>query len=181
MLRESITAPVDTVTPEQVKAAADVVCAARATLEAAQALTQRVAARRKADKHAAAKDAATSEAKRLRDAAEKCDAVLQSMLARAMPAGLTIADGRLVYQRGAKVERMGKLSNGERWKLGVDIALDAMPAVDGRVKLIVISQEAWEGLDPANRAEIAEHARKRECVILTAEADNGDVRAEVFA
>jgi energy-coupling factor transporter ATP-binding protein EcfA2 len=179
-LRASIMAPVDTVTPEQVKAAADVVCAARATLEAAQALTQRVAARKKADKHAAAKDAATLEAKRLRDAAEKCDEVLQSMLARAMPAGLTIAEGRLVYAKGAKVERMGKLSHGERWKLGVDIALDAVPQIDGRVKLVVIAQEAWEGLDPENRAAIKAHALSRGCVLLAGEADSGDVRAEVL-
>jgi hypothetical protein len=179
-LRAAIMLPAETVTPDQVREAALAVDAARATLEGAQALTQRVAARKKADKHAAAKDAATLEAKRLRDAAEKCDEVLQSMLARAMPAGLTIAEGRLVYQRGAKVERFGKLSHGERWKLAIDIALDAMPAVEGRVKLVVIAQEAWEGLDPANRVDIAEHARKRECVILTAEADSGDVRAEVL-
>ncbi len=33
---------------------------------------------------------------------------------------------------------------------------------------------AWEGLDPANRAEIAAHCQKRGAVLLTAEADGGE-------
>jgi hypothetical protein len=39
---------------------------------------------------------------------------------------------------------------------------------------------AFESLDPTNREAIAEHARRRRVNILTAEAADGELRAEPY-
>ena len=54
------------------------------------------------------------------------------------------------------------------------------PFTPKRYHLVVVRQEAFESLDPTNRAEIDEHARRLGVVVLTAEAAAGDIRAEVF-
>ena len=59
----------------------------------------------------------------------------------------------------------------------MDIAVDAV----GPEGLIVVAQESFEGLDPVNRSELQKHALERKAVILTAEADAGELRAEVMS
>lgn len=178
-LRATLAQTPEPVAAESILSAAASVNEARAAVDEAARTNERAAARRKADGHLAKSDTARVEAKRLREAADKCDAALQSILARVMPEGLSIHDGRLIFERGGKVDQFGKLSHGERWRLAIDVALDAMPTVEGMPKVLVIGQEAFEGLDPANRAAINAHAKARGCVILTAECSDGDVRAIV--
>src|SRR5690606_5567099 len=73
------------------------------------------------------------------------------------------------------------LSEGERWRLALDLAIEALGDGDA---VLSISQSAWEGLDGNARRAINEHARSRGTVIVTAEADHevvGELRAEVFS
>ncbi|MEQ1891052.1 MAG: hypothetical protein ABL998_00800, partial [Planctomycetota bacterium] len=69
-----------------------------------------------------------------------------------------------------------ELSHGERWTIALDVGIDAV----GENGLLSIAQEAWEGLDIAHRQQIAEHARRRKAVVLTAEATMSDLSTEVL-
>ena len=62
-----------------------------------------------------------------------------------------------------------ELSEGERWRLGVEIAIEAFKKKGGG-GLLGIPQEAWEGLDYKNRKAIAEAIEGTDLAILTAEA-----------
>lgn len=115
----------------------------------------------------------------LRLEARRAHEVLADALAKAAPAGLTVEDARLVITRGERKVYFAELSEGERWSLAIELALRAL---DG-VQLITIKQEAWQGLDGDARATIAALAKERRIVIVTAEADTGEVgelRAEVI-
>ena len=71
---------------------------------------------------------------------------------------------RLVLDTRRGATYFADLSHGERWKLAIDIALDAL----GDRGVLVIPQESWEGCDNVARGEIAMHARTRGVVVLTA-------------
>ena len=58
------------------------------------------------------------------------------------------------------------LSMGERWRIVVDLAADAV-GVGG---MFTIPQEAWEALDPINRDAVAAHVKRRGVIVITAEA-----------
>ena len=80
---------------------------------------------------------------------------------------------RIATDRGAD-ELFAELSHGERWKTAIDVCVSSV----GNKALIVIPQEAWEGIDPANRTDLAEHARANRVTILTAESGCGPIEAE---
>ncbi|MBK8184671.1 MAG: AAA family ATPase [Candidatus Competibacteraceae bacterium] len=84
-----------------------------------------------------------------------------------------VIDGRLVTDTKRGATFYADLSAGERWRIALDIAIQAV----GTGGLLVIPQEAWEGLDPANRAAIDAQAKAAKVVVLTAEcsADEGIV------
>ena len=112
----------------------------------------------------------------LRAAAKGTDEVLSEAVAK-LGTPLKVVDGRLVLKTGRGDTYFGELSTGERWKLALDIAIDAV-GVGGA---LAVSQEAWEGLDPANRRLIAEHVKGRGVLLITAEACDGELRAEEFS
>lgn len=83
---------------------------------------------------------------------------------------LRISDGRLVTKTDRSDEELYcELSDGERWRLAIDLAADNLP--EGG--LIVIPQIAWEGLLPSVQQEICSHAKRRKVVILTAQVEEG--------
>lgn len=116
-------------------------------------------------------------ADRMRSAAAACDGVVSAAIASVAPRGLKVVDGRLIVTHKRGEIPFEELSHGERWTVALDVAIDAV----GEGGLLSIAQEAWEGLDPANRELIATHARKRKALIITAEATPGELRAEVLA
>jgi hypothetical protein len=121
----------------------------------------------------------TVDAQALREAARGVDDVLASVLADSMPESLRIIDGRLVVADDNRKRFFADLSEGERWRIALDMAISAL----GESRILAISQVAWEGLDGEARAEIHAHAKAQKTVIVTAEADHGEVgalRAEVL-
>lgn len=58
------------------------------------------------------------------------------------------------------------LSEGERWKIAIDLGADQV----GEGGLLVIPQVAWESLDVFTRPQVHEHAVQRKVYVLTAEA-----------
>jgi hypothetical protein len=117
-----------------------------------------------------------SQAERLRHAASCCDAVVSDAIGKVAPRGLTVEGDRLMVEHARGRIPFADLSHGERWHVALDVAIDAV----GEGGLLSIDQEAWEGLDDERRQEIAEHARARRAVILTAEASMSELTAEVL-
>ena len=119
-------------------------------------------------------DAAEAEAKTIRAAAGKIDEVLSNAV---KADGLFVKSGRLLTTTGRGETYFGELSKGERWALAFRLVNQAFG--DGGV--VVLPQECWEGLDPANRAMVAKIAREHRIVVITALADGGELRAEEVA
>jgi len=123
---------------------------------------------------AAAREA-NEQAAMFREAAGAVDYVLSDMVAR-VTKRLRVEAGRLVCDTDRGAELLSDLSGGERWRLALEIAAEQV----GQGGLVTVPQEAWEGLDPKNRAEVAEIARRVGVVLLAAEcADNAEIAAEV--
>lgn len=139
----------------------------------------------KAAEHKAAAAAARDKANRLRYAAKCVDEVLSDAI-QCPQLRVELQDGvtRLVTDhptRGKSVP-YHELSEGERWKLAIDLGVERV----GQGGLLVIDQSAWEGLDSFVRPEIHAHAKAKQCFILTAEAtrdpeDGREMVAKPFA
>lgn len=114
-------------------------------------------------------------AESLRALARSTDAALESALADAGFDKIKVHDGRLCVQSDRGLEPVSDLSHGERWRLALDIASTGLPA--GAV--LPVCQEAFESLDPDNRAFVSGLAKERGLVIITAEATGGELRAEI--
>jgi DNA repair ATPase RecN len=112
----------------------------------------------------------------VRDAARSTDQVLSEMVSQ-VTSRLRVEGGRLVCDTDRGVEPFGELSPGERWRIALEVAAQQV----GQGGLVTVPQEAWEALDPVNRAEIAQIARQVGVVILTAEADAAEtIQAEIL-
>jgi energy-coupling factor transporter ATP-binding protein EcfA2 len=109
----------------------------------------------------------------LRKAAAGVDAALSRAVASE---SLRVVDGRLVTTTKRGDTYYADLSEGERWRVALDIAIEAV----GERGVITIPQDAWEGLDPKNRAAVAQHLKGRKVTAITAEAADGELRAEAY-
>ncbi len=159
---------------------ADALAAATAELESAKATQAKAAQqqvmaqqRERADALILTAQEYADEAKELREKARKTDEVLSEIVSDIPSCPLRVVDGRLVTDTKRGATFYADLSAGERWRIALDIAIQAV----GTGGLLVIPQEAWEGLDPANRTAIDEQAKAAQVVVLTAEcsADDGIV------
>lgn len=115
-------------------------------------------------------------ADKLRAAAGNTDIVLSKLVAKCCNL-LRVEHGRLVLDTKRGKTYFGDLSHGERYKLAMDVAI----TVIGDDGVIVLPQTAYEGLDGVARRMIADHARQRGVVVLTAECSEDEcIRPEVF-
>ena len=161
---------------------ADALADAAAELEAAKATQAKAAQqqvmaqqRERADALSISAQEYADEAKELREKARKTDEVLSEIVAEIPACPLRVIDGRLVTDTKRGATFYSDLSAGERWRIALDIAIQAV----GTGGLLVIPQEAWEGLDPANRAAIDAQAKAEKVVVLTAEcSDDSSLKAE---
>lgn len=129
-----------------------------------------------AEKHEALRDSLAARAVKFREAAKGTDEVLSEVVSRCGIA-LRVDAGRLILNTPARGETyFAELSDGERWKVALDIGIEAV----GEQGLLVIPQDAWEGLDPLNRVGIWQHVQGRKVAVLTAESDAGDLRGEIY-
>ena len=167
-------------TEDQLAQAAQAVADAKADLE-------RGAVARRAQDQAAQADRLEADAvahrlaaESLREAARSTDDVLSAAVASPT---LAVKRGRLVTMHPTRGEVFYcERSHGTRWRIAIDEAIRRIRAAgQDELALLPIPQTSWEGLDPTNRRAIAEHAKARGVVIITAEAADGDLRAEPFA
>jgi ABC-type cobalamin/Fe3+-siderophores transport system ATPase subunit len=155
----------------------DAIAAANKALDEARAAIVQGERVREAREHAtlaeAARKKANDDARRaleLRDAGQRIDEVLSKAVSKA-GTPLVVEAGRLkiagTKRTGGKTN-FGELSHGERWRLGMEIAI-AQIKKTGRPGLIALPQEAYESLDGVARRIIAETVAGTGVVVLTAE------------
>jgi len=162
-------------TTDEVLTAAEALAEAHAAAEQGSKVRAAKEALAKADISAKAAAEHRKSAERLRNAARGTDDVLSSVVAKSSKL-LRVEAGRLVLTTKRGLTYFADLSHGERWKIALDIAIEAV----GKGGLITVVQEAWESLQPANRRLINEHLKGTGVVMLTAQADDGELRSEVF-
>ncbi|XZE18780.1 hypothetical protein SH449x_004084 [Pirellulaceae bacterium SH449] len=161
---------------EEIEAAKARFAAIEARIEAA-AIAREAAAKveeARAIKHKAAEH--RRNAIELRNAAKGTDDVLSELVGRTCNV-LRVEHGRLVLDTNRGATYFAELSHGERWKLAIDIAVDQL----GNNGIVVVPQEAFEGLDPIARAVINDHAKHRRVLVLTAEnSASSEIEAREF-
>lgn len=139
----------------------------------------RIALAKKAAGDAAAERAnqLNAAAARMRGAAASCEDLLTDEIQKRAPRGLRVRNGRLVMPTARSAEEIfADRSAGERTRVAVDIAIDAI----GEGGILVLSQEAYEGLDPNNRAELDAHLRTRNTWMLAAACSNGPLASAPY-
>lgn len=159
---------------EEIEAANSELAAAKAEQTKAaqqQAMNQQ---RIKSDELFSSSQEHAQEAIELRRKAKQTDEVLSEIVSTLAGCPLTVIEGRLSTQTKRGPTFYADLSMGERWRIALEIAIAAV----GEGGLLVIPQEAWEGLDPLNREAIAQQAKAAIVVILTAECSDGELTAE---
>lgn len=145
-------------------------------VERASILERSAGLREDANRLATQATAAAMRGAELRQAARATETVVTEAVSGVCGDDLSIREGRLMVRVGRGLIPFAELSQGERWRKSLDIAVSAV----GASGLLVVRQEAWEGLDPENRKAVAEHAKTLGTVIVTAESDDGEIRAETL-
>lgn len=127
-------------------------------------------------------------AEQLRDAAKATDEVLSEVIAKSgSPLQVATIDGetRLILHTDRGETYFRELSEGERWTLALEIAIDALQDVPANHRIMVIGQAAWEALDADNRRLIRDLIAKTDIAVLTAEAsregESGELTPVVVA
>jgi hypothetical protein len=179
--QRSIDAAADIYVPsdDDLAIAADSVARARKAIEQAavvQAAKERIA---KAKRHQEAAAELRKKADKLRDAARDTDVVLSQAVDSEH---LLVRGGRLVTIHPERGEVLYcERSDGTRWRMALDEAIKRLRSLgQAEWAIIPVPQRAWSELDPDNKRAIHEYAIQQGVTILTAEATNGELRAEAY-
>jgi len=166
---------VQPVAPELLEAAASDVLTARTALEQGAVVRRAKQHNTDAANHMAKAAEWRTISDSLRDAGKGTDDVLSDVVQK-LGCPLRVSAGRLVTDTTRGETPFAELSDGERWKIALDIAIDAV----GPNGVITIEQNAWQDLDPNNRQLIIDRVAQTDCTLFTAQCDDGDLRAEVL-
>ena len=124
--------------------------------------------------HAAKELDGLKKAESLRESAKRIDEVLSDQISK-LGVALTVKAGRLVTKTGRGTTLYADLSEGERWKMALDIAIEVV----GTGGILAIPQEAFESLAPSNRELIKEHVHGKGVVFITALVTDGPISAAI--
>lgn len=165
-LEAALPEPLD---PGELDAARRIADEAAVAVERGAVIRQALDQKAKAAEFREAAAALSRSAENLRTAAGQIDDTLSRQI---NSDHLFVVDGRLYAGGHARGDvPFAELSEGERWTL----AFDAVAPVVGEGGIVVLPQTCWDGLDSVNRRHVAELARSRRIVVLTAEATEGDL------
>jgi hypothetical protein len=118
--------------------------------------------------------AAEADGARMREAAAHVPTLLGEILAAAGAAGVTVIEGRLAAVDGDVVTDWARLSDGQRTRRAIEIALAVYPPN----AVIPLGAATWAHLDPENRALVGRMAVEGERFILTEQPTEGELRVE---
>lgn len=138
---------------------------ARLAVDAGVLIRNAIAKDAERDRHVRLATSYAHQAEALRGAASGVDSVLSQQIQKIGGCPLRVDGGRLVLETDRGREFFAELSDGERWAIALDVAIDAV----GEDGLIGIPQVAWEGLNNRVRSLINTHAKSRRATIVTAE------------
>lgn len=138
---------------------------ARLAVDAGVLIRNAIAKDAERDRHVRLATSYAHQAEALRGAASGVDSVLSQQIQKIGGCPLRVDGGRLVLETDRGREFFAELSDGERWAIALDVAIDAV----GEDGLIGIPQMAWEGLNNRVRSLINAHAKSRRATIVTAE------------
>jgi hypothetical protein len=164
----------------EVAQAASAVDAANAAVALGMKVREAITAKAAADAFAAEAKLYEKEAERLRKAATATYDVLTEAIEGLPNCPMKVwvdEDGytRLVLPtKRSDKELFDELSDGAIWTVIVPMLCNK----PGR--LVVLPQAAYGEIQPANRDLIHKLFKERECYLLTAEVDDGDLRAEMY-
>lgn len=151
--------------------------AARLAVEAGVVVRNAKKKERERQEHIAKATENSRAADSLRDKAAAVDTVLSGLIAKLGSCPLRVEAGRLRLTTDRGSELYADLSEGERWLIAIDIAIDKV----GSGGIVTIPQAAWEGLNKKTRNMIATHCRERGSVAVTAEVtDDEELSAGLF-
>ena len=145
----------------------------RETMLQAETLRNRKAA---LDESRVLQDAAVeygNRAEMLRNAAKEAAAKIQQFL----PEGpIKLVDGQLVvdYKPRKKLVPYDELSDGERWIVALQYAIDAV----GQGGVIPVSQEAWQGLDTKHRKIALKKCKENKVWLLAGEKSDTPLQVD---
>lgn len=153
----------------------------RSAIEEAAVVRHALQQVEKANEHKAKSAEAYKTAETLRESAKATDDILSDLVSQC-GTSLSVRSGRLMVKTKRGLTLFSELSHGERWKIAIDVALQAFPEHSEHLPLLTVEQEAWASLDGFARKIIADHALMRGVLILTAECTTDEkLHAEVYS
>ena len=171
LLEGQLPAPPD---PELLEAAEQALEEASEAVEVGVKVRSALEKKALAQKHREIAEKHESYAAKLREAGKSTDDVLNKAIR--LP-NIKMLGGRVIYFDADKEEMFDRLSDGQRWKVAVEIgALRVSERGGDGTRLLILPQNAWESLDPDNKDIVADCANLEEVVILTAHSDRGPLR-----
>lgn len=164
-------------TQDEIDDASIAVMSARKACDAGAVIRQARIKLVKKEDHLKAAAVHEKRAESLRGAAGNVDSVLSNQIAK-LGCALKVEKGRLVTKTDRSTSELySELSEGERYDIAIDIAVDAV----GPKGLLTLPQTAWEGLNKKTKAGVANRCRLRGATLLTAEVTDDDIlSAEVY-
>lgn len=166
-------------TEEDVAEASAAVDAANAAVELGKTVRDALQAKTDAERYAELAKGYEQAAKRYRTAAAATQDVLSDAISRIPNCPLRVwnddsGNSRLVLETDrSEREPFDDLSDGERYDV-------LMPMLFRNGRLLVLSQAGFGELSPAIRHRVHEGARRSGTFVLTAQADSGSLRAELY-
>lgn len=186
--RESLSALVDKFESQlepsdsEILQAVDALEAAKAARDAGVKIREAKEKSAKIDEYEARKKELERRAEDLRSAAKGTEDVLAEVVKKSCPSLKVDEQFRLIANHPKRGEcYFSELSEGERWKIGIEIAIEAFKKVN-KPGLLIIPQAAFEGLDGKNRKIVLDTIKGTDLAVLTAEATKDETeQKELFA
>lgn len=174
--QQQITAGKEIVNPsdDEINAESLAVIEARNAVERGSTIRTAIAKTEEAKKITLAIKKNTKLADALRDKAANVFIALSKMI----PKGpLYVVGGQFVIDTAKRpAEPYERLSAGERWKIGLPYAIEAV----GNGGYVVAPQECWDSISETHRPEIATACEKAGVWLITAEVSTGELRSEIY-
>lgn len=175
-MRQSISATVpQPPSNEEIEQAALAKTESLSAVQRGEVVRRAKATRAKAARLSVESEEQSKVAGRLREIARSTDKALEQALVEAGFDTIRVYDGRLCVDSDRGLEPVSELSTGERWELALDLAARGLP----KGAILSVQQEGWQALDQDLRRKVAAMAKQRGLVIVTAEVNCGDLRAEL--
>lgn len=162
---------------DDVAAAKEAADKAFASLEQASRIRDGLKAKEEHDKHRKTQAEFLEKANIFRQAAAATDEVLSNAVAAKT---LKVVAGELCYVEGDRNEPYARLSDGKRYQVAILEIARAIHATSKRLAVVPLNQQAWEGLDEANRKIVNGAAVECNICIVTAEAGSGPLTSYLF-